>query len=206
MMKKLNNILSYAIAALAILELLLVVLSWIVCTAFPESSFHTLLSSEGIRWFFGTFTSNLCSDILVWMLLVSTALGCIAKSKMPRTVWNLFRHRKIAYRERIALTVCFAEAMVYLFVMAMLACMPQAILLSVTGTLFPSAFSISIVASISFLIIVMGSTYGCVSRSFRSIPCWVESLSYGLRRFSILFVFYIFAVQFVNSVKFVLSM
>lgn len=205
-MKIINRLFSYATVVLATLELLLVVGSWIVCTAFPESTFHTLLSSEGIRWFFGTFVANLQSETLVWLLLLLVGYGCFSESGLPHAVRHLSLHGGIAYRERIALMICLFELVTFLVVMTSLTCMPQAILRSVTGDLFPSDFSVSIVASLSFVLLMTGTTYGAASRSFKDIHDWTNSMLSGIRRYSFLFVLYIFAVQFACSVRFVLSL
>ena len=54
-------------------------------------------------------------------------------------------------------------------IMLLLTVVPHAILLSVTGELFPSAFSSSLIPSLSFVLIVMSLSYGVASGT-RSRP------------------------------------
>lgn len=205
-MKTINRLFSYATVVLALLELLLIVGSWIMCTVFPESSFRTLLSSEGIRWFFGSFVANLQSELLVWLLLLLVGYGCFSECGLVRAVKRLSRHGGIPYRERIALMICLSELVVSIVVMILLTCVPQAILCSVTGDLFPSDFSVSAVATLSFVLLMTGTTFGVTSRSFRNIYDWTDSMLVGIRDYSFIFVLYIFSVQLVCSVGFVMSL
>ena len=77
-------------------EALLIILSWILSTTMTEGV-RSLLSSEGIRWFFGSFTGIIASPLLVWLLLALIAIGSVQKSGL--TAWK--RH----YRDRLALRV-----------------------------------------------------------------------------------------------------
>ena len=55
---------------LAALQILLILVSWIVSSATQQTYVHSLLSSEGIRWFMGRFSENLATPVLVWLLTV----------------------------------------------------------------------------------------------------------------------------------------
>ena len=59
--------------SLALAEVMLILVSWLLTAAVPEASMRSLLSSEGIRWFFGHFSDNLATPVLVWLLLVSSS-------------------------------------------------------------------------------------------------------------------------------------
>ena len=44
---------------LGVFQIILILVSWLITAAMPELFVRSLLSSEGIRWFFGQFTSNI---------------------------------------------------------------------------------------------------------------------------------------------------
>ena len=69
---------------------ILILASWLWTAARPESDVRSLLSSVGIRWFFGTFADNEASVLLVWLLLLSIAWGTFLQSGMAEAVRNIF--------------------------------------------------------------------------------------------------------------------
>lgn len=175
-------------------EALLIILSWILSTTMTEG-IRSLLSSEGIRWFFGSFTSVIASPMLVWLLLALIAIGSVQKSGL--TAWK--RH----YRDRLALRVATVSLLIYLGLIALLTFPPHAILLSATGNLFPSAFSRSLVPIIAFGICVFSITYGVVSGRLKSLSSIIHAMSFGIERGAVLFVLYILLIQFYESLRFV---
>ena len=175
-------------------EALLIILSWILSTTMTEGV-RSLLSSEGIRWFFGSFTGIIASPLLVWLLLALIAIGSVQKSGL--TAWK--RH----YRDRLALRVATVSLLIYLTLIALLTFLPHAILLSATGDLFPSAFSRSLVPIIAFGICVFSITYGVVSGRLKSLSSIIHAMSFGIERGAVLFVLYILLIQFYESLRFV---
>ena len=175
-------------------EALLIILSWILSTTMTEG-IRSLLSSEGIRWFFGSFTSVIASPMLVWLLLALIAIGSLQKSGL--TAWQR------NYRDRLALRVATVSLLIYLGLIALLTFPPHAILLSATGNLFPSAFSRSLVPIIAFGICVFSITYGVVSGRLKSLSSIIHAMSFGIERGAVLFVLYILLIQFYESFRFV---
>ena len=175
-------------------EALLIILSWILSTTMTEGV-RSLLSSEGIRWFFGSFTSVIASPLLVWLLLALIAIGSVQKSGL--TAWQR------NYRDRLALRVATVSLLIYLGLIALLTFPPHAILLSATGNLFPSAFSRSHVPIIAFGICVFSITYGVVSGRLKSLSSIIHAMSFGIERGAVLFVLYILLIQFYESLRFV---
>ncbi|SEV82306.1 aminobenzoyl-glutamate transport protein [Prevotella aff. ruminicola Tc2-24] len=175
-------------------EALLIILSWILSTTMTEG-IRSLLSSEGIRWFFGSFTSVIASPMLVWLLLALIAIGSLQKSGL--TTWQR------NYRDRLALRVATVSLLIYLGLIALLTFPPHAILLSATGNLFPSAFSRSLVPIIAFGICVFSITYGVVSGRLKSLSSIIHAMSFGIERGAVLFVLYILLIQFYESLRFV---
>ena len=75
-----SKICGYAMFLLILAQIVLVLASWLITAAMPDVFPRSLLSPEGIRWFFGTFTANLQSPWLVWLLLISIAWGTLRAS------------------------------------------------------------------------------------------------------------------------------
>ena len=53
MSERMNRVGAVACVALVVAQLLLMLLSWMISTAQPDSALHSLLSGEGIRWMVG---------------------------------------------------------------------------------------------------------------------------------------------------------
>ena len=140
---------------LLIAEVVLILLSWIL-SAMRVDGVRSMLSGEGVRWFFGNFASMVASPWLAWLLLLLVALGCLQKS-------GLIRQPHTSYRDRMALRLTFVFLVLYVGVCFSLTAVPHAVLLSSTGSLFPSPFSRSIIPILSFGIILVSVSFGLVS-------------------------------------------
>ena len=179
---RMKSKLGWTVLVFVTAQLALILLSWLITAAFPELPIRSLLSSEGVRWFFGSFTANQLTPLLAWFITAAMAVGACVRSRL----WAAFctkmsglLHRRdstdgrqgLHYRERIGLRLALAEFMVYVVIMLLLTVVPHAILLSVTGELFPSAFSSSLIPSLSFVLIVMSLSYGVASGTVDSVAC-----------------------------------
>ena len=180
---------------LLIAEAVLILLSWIL-SAMRVDGVRSLLSGEGVRWFFGNFTSMVASPWLACLVLMLVALGCIQKS-------GLFRRPHTSYRDRMALRITFVFLVLYVGVVLLLTAVPHAVLLSSTGSLFPSPFSRSIIPLLSFGIILVSVTFGLISGRFQTLSDVLDALSFGCRKGAPLFIFYILVIQLFESLRFV---
>jgi aminobenzoyl-glutamate transport protein len=181
--------------ALIVAEAVLVLTSWILSVTMVEGV-HSLLSSEGIRWFFGNFTHMMASPALVWLLLMLSALGTFQKS-------GLVAMRRESYRDRLALRFAILFLLAYVAAILMLTLMPHAVLLSATGSLVPSPFTRSLVPLIAFGIIIVAVAFGLFSGRLRNLSDILEALSFGIQKEASLVVLYIFFMQFYESLRFV---
>ena len=180
---------------LLIVEVVLILLSWIL-SAVRVEGVRSLLSGEGVRWFFGHFTSIVASPWLAWLVLILMSLGCLQKC-------GLIGQPHTSYRDRMALRLTFVFLMLYVGVILLLTVVPHAALLSSTGSLFPSPFSRSIVPIFSFGIILVSLTFGLVSGRFQTLADILDALSFGCRKGAPLFIFYILLIQLYESLRFV---
>lgn len=193
MKNSLNRIGAWCMLILVVAQLLLIFGSWLITAAMPDYFTHTLLSAEGIRWFFGRFVENLCSPFLVWLLLVSIALGAFVRSGM-------LRFDRQSYRQRIAMRFVVFEAFLFLMVMLLLTLVPHAILQNVMGGLMASSFTKSIVPYVCLAVLVVSISYGVVSDRLKCLEEVYSAASYGIRMLAPLFLLYILFVQVYSSI------
>ena len=199
MTSKYHQRLGWLCLVTVIAETLLVILSWLL-SAMRVEGVRSLLSSEGIRWFFSSFSDLVASPVLVCLLVLMCALGCLQKSRMT----TIFSWKKsINFRDRLALYVALAFLLIYVVIILLLTLMPHAILLSATGHLFPSAFSRSLVPIIAFGISIFSVAFGLMSGVMRNLSDILQALSFGIAKGAPLLVFYLFAVQLVGCLRFV---
>ena len=211
---RMKSKLVWTVLVLVTAQLALILLSWLITAAFPELPIRSLLSSEGVRWFFGSFTANQLTPLLAWFITAVMAVGACVRSRL----WAAFctkmsglLHRRdstdgrqgLHYRERIGLRLALAEFMVYVVIMLLLTVVPHAILLSVTGELFPSAFSSSLIPSLSFVLIVMSLSYGVASGTVDSVARMHRVLVGGLEAGARIVPAYVIGVQLYMSLLYV---
>ena len=183
-------------------ELLLFILSWLLSATRLEGV-RSLLSSEGIRWFFGSFTEIVASPLLVWLLLGLIAYGCLKCCGLLSITKS---QGSISYRQRVALRVSLVFLVIYVVMIALLTLTPHAILLSATGSLFPSAFSRSLIPILAFGICLVSLTYGFMSGHLSSLGDILGALSSGIANGAPLIILYLLFIQFYESLRFVFGL
>lgn len=204
-MSKLKSLFNLNIAfitcSLLLLQIMVVILSWMIKTIYPEFNGRSLLSGEGVRWFLGNFTNNVASNILVWIILIGLSWGAIRASNILQV---FKRSHTLSYRERLGFRVVLIEVMIWFTVIALLSFIPHAAMLSITGQLFPSSFSKSIVPLIAFIALFSSITYGLIIGRLRKGNLIIEALSNGIKQIAPYIIIYIILVQLIYSIKFVL--
>ena len=210
-----RNKLGYIVLVLLIAQLALILLSWLLTAAFPELPMRSMLSSEGIRWFFGSFVSNQLSPLLIYFIMAVMAVGACVRSRLYDALRETLSNtrsslttssdhqHKVHYREKVGLRIALVEFIVYVIIMVLLTAIPHAILLSVTGQLFPSSFSSSFIPSLSLIIIIMSLTYGVASGTIDSVAKMHKVLVGGLEVGSRLVPTYVVGIQLYMSIRYV---
>lgn len=161
-------------ASLIVAEVVLAVVSWLFAALNPDSGVRSILSGEGIRWAFGGYIHQMQSSVLVWLLLCGMAYGALHFSRFAAGV------RPMRYRQRVALRFSVGILLLYLAVVSFFAFAPHAILLSVTGDLFPSAFSDALVPALCFGVVLMSVVYGVMSGSLPTVSSVFDALVGGI--------------------------
>ena len=184
---------------LLVAQCVLVIVSWLL-SAMRLEGVRSMLSSEGIRWFVGGFSDILANPLLAWLLLLLIAGGSLQQSG----VISLFTGKgETSFRNRLALRVAIFFLVLYAIVICLLTLTPHAILLSVKGSLFPSAFSRSLVPIVCFGVTLFSVVYGMMSGHKKSGDEILGILTYGIRQGASLIIVYILAIQFYASLRFV---
>ncbi len=197
-----NNLLyGYISLLLIFLQVVLVVVSWLVSAAMPYLPVRSLLSSGGIRWFFGHFVDNLMTPFLVWGILLAIAYGSFVKGGLRDRLFYPERmyDRHHSSRSKTALYIVCAELFFFVMVILLLTVVPHAVLLSVTGSLFPSYFSDSLIPILAFIVTVCSITYGTVAGILRSLKDVYSVLTTGIHIFAPLFPIYVLVAQLYAS-------
>lgn len=195
---------------LAVLQVLLVLVSWLVTAAYPDLRIRSLLSGEGTRCFFSHFIDNLTTKFLVWILLGTIAYGALTTSGLLGVIFKsaklYFHFGKLHYRERIGLRMVLIELFIFIIIAVMLTAFPQAVLLSITGSLFPSSFSEGLYPYVTFAMIVCGLTYGVAAGHIKTTVQAYDTLSSGLVICAKLFPLYILGCELFYSILFVFQL
>ena len=201
-LKSLFNLnITFITCSLLLFQIMVVILSWMIKTIYPEFNGRSLLSGEGVRWFLGNFTNNVASNILVWIILIGLSWGVIRASNILQV---FKRSHTLSYRERLGFRVVLIEIIIWFTVIALLSFIPHAAMLSITGQLFPSSFSKSIVPIIAFIALFSSITYGLIIGRLRKGNLIIEALSNGIKQIAPYIIIYIILIQLIYSIKFVL--
>lgn len=192
---KSNHLLAWLAFLLAVGQVLLILASWLLTAAMPDSFSRSLLSAGGIRWFFGRFVDNIESPLLVWLLLLSFVYGVVDHS-------GILHYKASEYRQRIAMRLALLEGIFFILLMLALVMAPHAILLNVMGGLFPSSFSASLVPYCCFSLMVMSVSYGVMSDRLKSIVAVYEALVSGVGRLGGVFLLYLLIAQLYHIILF----
>ena len=201
-LKSLFNLnITFITCSLLLFQIMVVILSWMIKTIYPDFNGRSLLSGEGVRWFLGNFTNNVASNILVWIILIGLSWGSIRASNILQV---FKRSHTLSYRERLGFRVVLIEIMIWVIVIVLLSFIPHAAMLSITGQLFPSSFSKSIVPLIAFIALFSSITYGLIIGRLRKGNLIIEALSNGIKQIAPYIIIYIILIQLIYSIKFVL--
>jgi aminobenzoyl-glutamate transport protein len=106
------------------------------------------------------------------------------------------------FRQRFGLRVVAIELVIFVIVILLLTAVPQAILLSASGSLFPSSFSSSCIPILAFIIVFLSVSYGLASGTLHTVTDVYYSLTTGLKAHADILLIYILAMQLVFSLAF----
>jgi aminobenzoyl-glutamate transport protein len=191
-----NKLLARLACGLLLAELLLVLASWLL-SALPVVEARSLLSGEGIRWLMGQMSDCMATPLLVWILLLGMGIAAVRQSGLL----DVFKPGS-PKPDRIALLSVVVLFIVLVVVLLLLTAVPHAIMLSATGSLFPSPFSAALVPMIALGMCLLGMVYGVLSGRFASLTDLYEVLVSGIRSCAVVLLFYLLLSQLYFTVTF----
>ena len=191
-----NKLLARLAFGLLLAELLLVLASWLLSTL-PVVEARSLLSGGGIRWLMGQMSDCMATPLLVWILLLGMGIAAVRQSGLL----DVFRPGS-PKPDRIALLSVVVLFFVLVIVLLLLTAVPHAIMLSATGSLFPSPFSAALVPMIALGLCLLGMVYGVLSGRFASLTDLYEVLVSGIRSCAVVLLFYLLLSQLYFTVTF----
>lgn len=203
MIKK--NWLYTAVIGILIGYIVIILGSWLWSAAMPSSSIRTLLSESGIRWFFGTFAMNLIStQLLVWIVLIDISIGACVRSGL----WNAARllvksHSKLTTLQKRGLRSAMELIIFEAGVMSLLIFPRHAILLSVTGDIYPSSASVSFVPTVAFMLFSSSISYGLLSGTIHGYRDAVACTLKGGKNLKAILCFYVLLMELAAIVKYI---
>lgn len=203
MNRKNEKIASVVALLLVIAQVALVLVSWIVSSALPEAEVYSLLSNDGIRWTFGNIVHFISSPLLVWLLLLTIAVSALVNCGITDALTRLFRQQPIMFRCRYALKASAVVLFLYLVIVCLLTLVPHAILLGITGELFPSSFSKSLIPIVAFGILIIALLFGFLSNKWNHLYDVMHAITRGFVPIIPWLVVYILAAIFVNTLLYV---
>jgi len=192
---KIERIVARLAILLALAEAVLVLLSWLLAATMTEGV-RTLLSADGVRWFFAHFENMIASPALAWLLLMAMAGGALWKSGLLQPDGSMNYKRGVVVVTIVL--VFYAGAISWLILM------PHAILLSATGRLWPSSFSYALLPICAFGTVICSISHGLVVRRFTSLTDVCSSLCYGISKSAPALFLYVLFIQFYESLRYVL--
>ena len=181
---------------LLLAELLLVLVSWLLSTM-PSVAVRSLLTGEGVRWLIGRMCDCIASPMLVWILLAGMAWGCLRGCGLLSRKSTSSQHDRTAFISMLILLVLYVSGLILMIAV------PHAVLLSATGSLFPSPFSAGFVPVIALGTTLAAMAYGITSGRLASLTDIYDSLLSGIHSCAPLLLFYILVAQIYHTVIFV---
>jgi len=111
--------------------------------------------------------------------------------------------KAMSFWDRFGVMVALAELLVIVVLTLLLTVLPHAVLLGVTGNLYPSSFSKSLFFIICLSVCLICVSFGVVSSRLRSLEevcdCLVAGISYTLP----LWLIYVLAIELYASLQFI---
>ncbi len=102
-----------------------------------------------------------------------------------------------------ALRIVLAELLLFAVIIVVVAFIPHAALLSVTGELFPSSFSICLIPIVAFCVAMISITFGLLTATMRSTAEVFLSLCRGLTDATPLIVLHVLIAELYFSLRYV---
>lgn len=202
-----KNKMGYLAIGLIITQFAIIFISWIIDAIHPNSNLNSLLNEEGIRWLFRSFTTNLKSEFLVWIVLYVSALGAFQVSSLQELIVSLIKRRvhwaSLEYRQKVGMQLVVLLLILFSVVFVFLTAIPKAILLNITGSLSISTLILGVIPLFSFIMVVISLSYGIIVGKIKNVGDMLHTVSIGFQKYAYIFPFYILLTEFYYIVHYI---
>ena len=171
----------------------------------PSSDIRTLLNESGVRWFFGSFVRNLLNtSLLAWLILLDISCGACKRCGLWKAVRQLIQKKNNLDNLQKRGLLSATELIIFeMAVMALLILPKHAILLSVTGELYPSSASVSLIPILSFMLLSSSIYFGLISGTIHGYMDTVSAVLNGGRNLKIILCFYVLVIELIAISKYI---
>ena len=111
---------AYTCLVLFVLQIAVVMGSWVASVLYPELAIRSMFVGESVRWFWSTLADNMSSTILVWLLLSGAMTELFVGGGLSKAIVS---YKQTTDYERMALMVVAWE-LVAMFTCLLLFRMP----------------------------------------------------------------------------------
>lgn len=191
---------------------IVVVGSWIICAIDSGCGLRPLLTAEGVRWFVGDFTSIVCSDVLVWILVAAMAWGVVRGSGVVKALHAALRRPlslgkggdvTAIYTERVSLNISLAVAAAIIAIFLYFSLAPHAVLRGATGNIVGSAAAFGLLPAVCLATAAASATYGLLTSRFRTFFAIFTAMADGINKAAQLAVAYFFIAILIRTVQYI---
>ena len=203
MSRRLVTIISaYTCLVLFVLQIAVVMGSWVASVLYPELAIRSMFVGESVRWFWSTLADNMSSTILVWLLLSGAMTELFVGGGLSKAIVS---YKQTTDYERMALMVVAWELVAMFIVLFLLAFVPHAVLLSALGTITPNSYLESFVIMLILGVCIMSLTYGMVTGRYASFVDAYGAAASGVATTAPLVIVYLLAAELYCSVVWVFT-
>lgn len=203
MSRRLVTIISaYTCLVLFVLQIAVVMGSWVASVLYPELAIRSMFVGESVRWFWSTLADNMSSTILVWLLLSGAMAELFVGGGLSKAIVS---YKQTTDYERMALMVVAWELVAMFMVLFLLAFVPHAVLLSALGTITPNSYLDSFVIMLIVGVCIMSLTYGMVTGRYASFVDAYGAAASGVATTAPLVIVYLLAAELYCSVVWVFT-
>lgn len=200
-------------------EVIVVLISWIGSVLMPEMGISSLLSSEGVRWFVGSFSTVVSTPLLVNMLLIGMTVGMIMASGIVDGIRLFITDTDTAaqtsevsdtaftrYTERLALQAAVVLNVIFVVVVLMLTFLPHAVLLNADGDILNSSISRGFIPVVCFGLSLSSAVYGLITSRLSLKHSFAQAFARGISIIAPYILIYILSAQLYFTVAYVLNL
>ncbi len=209
-----NRVVGIAAVLLIVAEMLTVVLSWLGSALYSDGSIVSLLSSEGVRWFVGSFASIVATPYVVYLILIGMAIGMVKASGVGDAIALILKTLREGTSFKslagnpdfhpIAMQISLFTLLLFVIIISLLTFLPHAVLINASGTIVSSSFSRGIIPILCFGVTTSSTVYGIFSSNINTVESFATAFTRGLSTITPLLLLYILTAQLYYSITYVL--